>query len=93
MTAAPFTTSTALKTLLYGVLGLGVGVLLVAVSPLVTLYFLFDRFCGLIEEIAPSKSRKRKRQRGGWLKQIPSLLKLSTGNAKPHHKTGGQDVP
>lgn len=80
--------ASVLTTLLYGVLGLLAGVLLVCVSPLVALYFLFDRFCGLIEELAPAKSRKPKR-RGEWMKRLPSLLKLS-GNASSHTQKGRQ---
>jgi len=79
-----------LKTLLYGVLGICVGVLLVAVSPAVLVYFLFDRLCGLIEELAPPKARKKKR-RGGWMKQIPSLLNLSA-HASTHNQKGRQNA-
>lgn len=83
--------SHVLKTILYGVLGLCAGVLLVAVSPLVLAYFLFDRLCGLIEEFKPARSRKRKR-RGGWMKQVPLLLKLSSGNAYSDNQKGRQNA-
>jgi hypothetical protein len=60
-------------------------VLLLGVSPLVALYFVFDRLCGLIEELKPAKARKAKARRGEWMKRIPSLLKPLTIGAKSSH--------
>ena len=55
---------------------------LVVLSPLVLVYFLFDRFCGLVEELAPLKNRKEKNGGGrlGLLKKLFSAFPLNAQN-------------
>lgn len=54
---------------------------LVVLSPLVLVYFLFDRFCGLVEELAPLKNRKEK-SAGGRLGLLQNLFQALSKNAK-----------
>lgn len=71
-----------MKTVCFALLGVVAVLVLVVLSPLVLVYFLFDRFCCLLEELAPHQNRKDKNGGGrlGLLKKLFSAFPLNAKN-------------
>lgn len=69
-----------MKVLLLAPLGLVVLLVLLVLSPLVLVYLLFDRFCCLIEDLAPTRNRKQKSAGGGRLGMLKKLLSAVNPN-------------
>ena len=72
-----------MKVFFLSLLGAAAVLVLVVLSPLVLVYFLFDRFCSLVEELAPTKGRQQKENgngRWGLLKQLFSTYSQNVQN-------------
>lgn len=78
-----------MKILLFAPLGVVVLVLVVVLAPLALVYFLFDRFCSLVEEFAPTKGRKQKENGGGRLGMLKKLFSAITPNVNPSNSARG----
>lgn len=64
-------------------------VLLVVLAPLVLVYLLFDRFCSLVEEFAPTRNRKHEANEGGRFGLLKKLFSAIAPNVENSDKKGG----
>ena len=78
-----------LKLAIITLLALVVLPLLVMVSPLLLVYFLFDRLCDLIEEFKPTRSRRRRKSRAAGLGKVLNLIPLSKREQNVPNDTKG----
>lgn len=72
-----------MKVLLLAPLGLVVLLVLLVLSPLVLVYLLFDRFCCLIEDLAPIRNRKHTSAGGGRLGMLKKLFSALPNVSNP----------
>jgi hypothetical protein len=79
------------KLLLFAVLGVLAVLLVLALSPLALIYFLFDRLCECVEEFKPrTRGRSSANGKGGQrLDMLKKVLAVLSKNAPTSNHAGG----